>query len=1123
MKYLISISIIIIITLSLVGVNYYLKQEPIYIAFIGPMSGNGAAAGKLMTQAIQLQLDKVNAKGGVNGRQILLNSFDDKNDKTQAKQQALAIIEQNKAIAVIGHWYSSASISGGEIYKQYKIPAISPGSTNVNVTLNNDWYFRTIFNAKSSGQFLANYVKKVFKQDSVTIIQEEAAYGAYLADVFAETTIQMDGKVNYRWKFDSADANLDKALAKIINCLKNKSDAGVIFLAVQAVEGIKLVKLMKEAGITNRIISETSFSEKTFIHGFNQFPIEKTSPGYYTNNIYVATPLIFDTANKKAQQFREQYQTTYQEEPGWAGAYATDSTLTLLRAIEATNITGQNLGEDRQKIRDYLASMNDINKGFRGLTGFNYFDKNGDSMKPVSIGVFRNGNIISASTQLQDVPYVNQLPDLETEIAKERIALIGNKYMYKTKVVYVGIELNEISELDTNNLTYTMDFHLWFRFQGNLKTQNIEFINAVDSIQLGKPIIEKLGDQTNHLYHVQGKFKSQFFTDYYAYQQYELGMSFHHKDLTSNNLIYVTDVLGMGITNQSLLDKIQQSQILEMASEWKIKNIRFFQNNIHKSSLGSLKYLNMPDQQIEFSKFNISLTIKNSQFTLRGRLPFYTSIELAAISFIVLLILLQAEKKFIKLFKYIWLLQVACTLILLLVSEIILLELLAFGTNGHLRYIILIFDVLWWLTPAFLTNLIIKHFVWGPLENSTSQPVPTVVRVFIAFIVYMLAFFGIVAFVYDQALTSLLATSGVIAMIIGLAIQINISNIFSGIVINVERPFRVNDGIKIQLGKVFHEGKVVDITWRTTRLLTDAGYVLSVPNSVASEAVIHNYNYTEELCQSSVNIRIDYAHPPERVEKILLDATLSTDDVLKEPHPTCRFKKFVDWAAEYTILFYVNDYGKKVSCNQAVFKRVWIHLNRAGIVPPVVRQEVQTFQGIKSRSLDEASKPMALLHEMDIFLPFSEEIKTYLSERMRQHRFSEGETVVKQGDVGNSLFVIVEGVVVVQVKLEDDKIIDVARLGAGNFFGEMALFTGQKRTATILTMTETILLEIIKDDIVPLISEQPEVAKLISKVLTQRKLKTQSKLNSTPSEKDVIYREMLDGVGDYFGLDNDCD
>jgi len=1123
MKYLTTIFITFLIVLSLIGLNFYSKQSPIYIAFIGPMSGNGAAAGKLMTQAIQLQLDEVNAKGGINGRQILLDSFDDQNDKTQAKQQALAIVEQNRAVAVIGHWYSSASISGGEIYKKYKIPAISPGSTNVNVTLNNDWYFRTIFNAKSSGQFLANYVKKVFKQDKVTIIQEQAAYGAYLADVFAETSVQMGSEVKYRWTFDSADANLDNILAEIVTNLTTKPDAGVIFLAVQAVEGIKLVKLMKEAGITNRLISETSFSEKTFMHGFDQFPIEKNSPGYYTNNIYVATPLIFDTANKKAQQFRENYQTTFNEEPDWAGAYATDSVLTLLQAIESTGITGQNIAEDRQKIRDHLASMNNINKAVIGLTGFNYFDENGDAMKPVSIGVFRNGSIISASTQLQEVPYVNHLPDLQTEIEQGRIALISNKYMYKINVVYVGIELNEISELDTNNLTYTMDFYLWFRFQGDLNTQAIQFINAVDTIPLGEPTIEKSGDQTSHLYHVKGKFKSQFFTDYYAYQQYELGMSFRHNDLTSNNLIYVTDILGMGLTNRSLLDKIQQAQILEMSSEWKIKNIRFFQNNIHKSSLGSLKYLNIPDQQIEFSQFNISLTIKNSQFTLRGRLPFNTSIELAIVSFIILLILLQAEKKFPNIFKYIWFLQVICVLLLLLVGEIILLALLAFGGNYHLRYIILIFDILWWLTPAFLLNLIIKHFIWGPLEKSATQAVPTVVRIFIAFIVYLIAFFGIVAFVYDQALTSLLATSGVIAMIIGLAIQINISNIFSGIVINVERPFRVNDGIKIQLGRVFHEGRVVDITWRTTRLLTDEGYVLSIPNSVASEAVIHNYNYTEKLCQSSVNIRIDYAHPPDRVEKILLDATLSTDDVLKEPHPTCRFKKFVDWAAEYTILYYVNDYSKKMACNEAVFKRVWVHLNRAGIVPPVVRQEVQTFQGIKSRSLDEASKPKALVHEMDIFLPFSEEIKSYLSERMRRHRFVSGETVVKQGDEGDSLFVIVEGVVVVQVKVENNKTIDVARLGAGNFFGEMALFTGQKRTATILTMTETILLEIIKDDIVPLIKKQPEVAQLISKVLTQRKIKTQSHLNSTPSEKDVIYKEMLDGVGDFFGLDNYCE
>ncbi|EDN72032.1 ABC-type leucine transporter [Beggiatoa sp. SS] len=191
--------VIILFVLIWVGLNFSFKQEaePIYLAFIGPLSGDGAAAGKLMTQGIQLYLDTVNERGGINGRKILLDRFDDQNDRTQSRQQALEIVKQNRAVAVIGHWYSSASMSGGEIYKQYHIPALTPGSTNINVTLNNDWYFRNIFTAKSSGEFLAHYVKKVFKEDSVSIIHEEAAYGAYLAKVFEETSLKLGSQIKY--------------------------------------------------------------------------------------------------------------------------------------------------------------------------------------------------------------------------------------------------------------------------------------------------------------------------------------------------------------------------------------------------------------------------------------------------------------------------------------------------------------------------------------------------------------------------------------------------------------------------------------------------------------------------------------------------------------------------------------------------------------------------------------------------------------------------------------------------------------------------------------------------------------------------------------------------------------
>jgi branched-chain amino acid transport system substrate-binding protein len=115
------------------------------------MSGSkNAFAGKNMRQAVQLYLDSVNKAGGINGKKIILDVFDDQNDPFKAK--ALEIVEENRALAVIGHNYSSASLSGGEVYKKSGIPAITPTSTDVKITTENEWYFRTIFDNQSQSQ-----------------------------------------------------------------------------------------------------------------------------------------------------------------------------------------------------------------------------------------------------------------------------------------------------------------------------------------------------------------------------------------------------------------------------------------------------------------------------------------------------------------------------------------------------------------------------------------------------------------------------------------------------------------------------------------------------------------------------------------------------------------------------------------------------------------------------------------------------------------------------------------------------------------------------------------------------------------------------------------------------------
>ena len=1124
--------LIVILLLALISTFHFLKKdegEIIYIAFIGPMSVKGDKAGQIMTDAIELYLDSDEAREQLKGKKVKLLKFDDKNDcedkeGSQAKTEARRIVKENQVVAVIGHWWSSCSITGGEIYKQAGIPAITPGSVKKEVTEGNKWYFRNIYNASVSGQFLAYYVKNVFKLDNVTIIHDNSGYGSYLAEEFEKNARDLKMKVSNQWNFQPNDKDKEAKLRGFVEQLKQNSEtAGAILLATQASEGIYLVKSIKDAGLKNPIISGSGFSEQTFVNGFNE-----ANRGYYTNDIYVATPLIFDTANEKAQEFKENYQTKYYpEKPDWSAAYAYDTAMVLIEAIKLANIEGtqDSISSDRQKIRETLASFTNIHDAVEGTTGFNYFDENRDAQKPVAIGVYKNEKIVSALTQFQVLRNPNEIVDLKTARAEERVLSIGGKDMYKTKVVYTGVKINKISDFDANKLTFTIDFHLWFRFAGNYNPQDIEFLNAVspDEIkaQLEKQVDEKpKGQIIYRVYRIKSRFRADFISSHYAYayKQHLLGIHFHHKSLTRNNLIYVKDVLGMGET-KDVLEQLRKNKVLSPASGWAIEQIKFFQDVAKKYSLGNPEYLNVQGGIVEYSQFNAGLQIKKSEFTLRGKIPYAYNMFVLSGIFILLINILS--KKLRKFSQGIWFFQAILASILLLSAEVVLIDFSSEFEAYNMKLVIRIFDILWWLIPAFLLNLASELFIWTPLEEKSGRLIPNIVRLFLAFMIYFMAVVGIIAFVYEQALTSILATSGVIAMIIGLAIQINISNIFSGIAINIERPFRINDWV--QIGN-FEEGKIVDITWRTTRLKTRAECILSIPNSMASESPILNFCYPDDAYWLWPLVYVHPMHPPARVKKILLDALLSADQVLKEPAPIVFLKGINEWAAVYWIAFCADDYGKKYFILENVWERVWFHLNRAGITPAVHRQEIHLFKGVNERGGDEAAKPITLLQEVDIFKPFSQQAKRHLSERLRRHRFAPDDVIVQQGDAGDSLFIIVEGVVGIYVLADDGKSKEVARLGAGNFFGEMALMTGEDRTATVISVVDTYLFEITQADIAPLMAEQPEVSELVSKELTKRQLVTQQHLHTKhdteTDSKHTLSQQILNRMENFFGLNN---
>lgn len=947
--------------------------KSIHIAFAGPISGEGAAAGRLMTQAIQLYFNKINQKGGINGKNLVLDIFDDQNNAEQAQQQALQIAKQNRAIAVIGHWYSSASISAGKIYKKYKIPAITPGSTNIKVTKDNEWYFRNIYNAKASGQFLANYVKKVFRQNKVSIISEKAAYGSYLAQVFEEEALKLGMVIENQWHFNNDPKNLPSVFKRIVDELHSKKEIGVILLAVQATEGVQLVKLIKEAGLQNQIIGASSLSEKTFRNGFERFPMSKDHPGFYTNNIYVATPLIFDTANEKAQKFFEEYKIEYKEEPDWSAAYAYDTAMILVEALKKAQIKGtqQTLSADREKIKDNLASFSSVYHAIEGVTGLNYFDKNRDAQKPVSLGVYKNKNSVSALTQLQVVRHPNEIADLTEAQQEERVLLINNKHMYKTNVVYVGIKFLEISDIDIKNLLFTLSFKLWFRFQGDFNPENIEFLNVVDpddiTRQLKSPLEKKIKDKiTYRVYRIKSRFRADFLHNHFAYKQHVVGVSFRHRVLTRNNLIYVTDVLGMGLAKEKSLAKtLLKNQVINPTLGWTMNRVWFFPEIVKEYSAGDPDYLNVQDGIVEYSQFNAAIQIKKDQFTLRGLIPYEYAYQLMILSCFLFLLLTFTGKK-LKFPKLVWFFQVIFGFLWLLSGEIIFADWLAENINlSQMTSIIRVFDILWWFMPAYLLNVASERFIWTPLEEQVG-PIPNIIRHFFALLVYFLAIIGTIVVVYEQRFTSLLAASGMIAMIVGLAIQINISNVFSGIVINLERPFRIGDWIKI--GQ-FDEGEIMDINWRATRIKNRAQCTISIPNSIASESVILNFFYPDEVYWLWPTVYVHPRHSPVRVKKVLLDALLSADLILKEPAPYVLMTGINEWAATYWVAFAADNYANKFFILEDIWTRVWFHLNRANIAPAVIRQEAHVFKGEKGMRADSATSSVTKKGEP--FMPSS--------------------------------------------------------------------------------------------------------------------------------------------------------
>jgi branched-chain amino acid transport system substrate-binding protein len=592
------------------------NKKPLYIAVSGPMSGKGEANGQAMVRGIQLYLDKINRQGGIHGHPVKLLTFDDQGQAELAEKKALEMAKNSKALAVIGHYGSSASIAAAPIYKKYGIPAVSGSSTADALTVDNDWYFRTIFNNSDQGALLANYVRKVLNYDEINIFFDEDAYGATLSAAFIQEAKLIGLDIKLQWHFNSADS-FNQSLNNIVGRLgASPNKQTILFLATHSTEAVEtLVALKQLEDVRVDIIGGDALSSTNFLKKLRQHPQEQINPGYYSNGVYTVSPLLFNLAGKRAQDFRDAFVKKYQEEPLVTSALYYDAATVVLHAMKSALEKGKTISfeETRQRIKEGLWHLASIKNAIEGVTSPLYFDKHGDIIKPIPIGVYKNGHAIAAMRQFQPLQSVQNIDNLLQDILENKIIEVNGQFMSLAQVVYAGIDFNEISELDPMDSIFTADLYLWFRFKGEFDDKNIEFVNLATDEVLDEPISVWHSSTEPGISTKTYRFKTQFkvklnFREYPLDKQ-SLPIYFRHKELTKNQLIYVIDVQGMPSNKMGQSDGATNKFKFFSMGGWYVNKASFFQSTrVNDSTWGITDFFNN-QQRIEFSQFNAIITI----------------------------------------------------------------------------------------------------------------------------------------------------------------------------------------------------------------------------------------------------------------------------------------------------------------------------------------------------------------------------------------------------------------------------------------------------------------------------------------------------------------------------------
>jgi small-conductance mechanosensitive channel/CRP-like cAMP-binding protein len=406
------------------------------------------------------------------------------------------------------------------------------------------------------------------------------------------------------------------------------------------------------------------------------------------------------------------------------------------------------------------------------------------------------------------------------------------------------------------------------------------------------------------------------------------------------------------------------------------------------------------------------------------------------------------------------------------------------------------------LLAVIFVLALLRRFYWQKwFMKRHSTEAPKFLQQLFSFTAFCVACVLVAKIGYDARVDAFLTGSGIVAVVIGFAMQETLANIVSGIAIQIGKPFKVGDWLAIETTSSRIRAEVVELNWRSTKLRTNDDVYLDIPNKTVAGSTITNLSYPTKTHAHRIRIGFEYDAPPNIVREMLRNAAASADGVLPHPPVKVFLIEFSESAIIYEIKYSLDEEGRFNDIENHIKTNVWYEARRAGLKIPFPIRTLHIHRE-PTGERPVVAKARELMGKQQLLAPLNDAQKRELIEKANFFRFGRGEEIIRQGNDGCSMFIILEGDADVFAHAAGQEA-HVATLHAGDAFGEMCMLTGEKRSATVVARTDCEVWEIQRSVLHPICQEDSSLIERMSELLAKRKMETDGILAEQASHAAV--------------------